>query len=126
MDGCPELHKHLMLINLQYIQRGLESRNSSGPETLEKGPEKAQIQGMRYGAGRGVDPGTSHTRSTRGRGAHGTCRADPVLPFRKGVPLATAVKKLSDLNDNALVAAHLEGHPGAFAELYDRYHDRLV
>src|SRR5690606_41123458 len=30
------------------------------------------------------------------------------------------------MNDNALVAAHLEGHPGAFAELYDRYHDRLV
>jgi RNA polymerase sigma-70 factor (ECF subfamily) len=30
------------------------------------------------------------------------------------------------MSDNALVAAHLEGHPGAFAELYDRYHDRLV
>jgi RNA polymerase sigma-70 factor, ECF subfamily len=45
--------------------------------------------------------------------------------------LATAVQKrdtgaLPALSDNALVAAHLEGHPGAFAELYDRYHDRLV
>ena len=39
--------------------------------------------------------------------------------------MATAVK-ISELTDNALVAAHLEGHPGAFAELYDRYHDRLV
>lgn len=33
---------------------------------------------------------------------------------------------LPELTDNALVAAHLAGHPGAFAELYDRYHDRLV
>jgi RNA polymerase sigma-70 factor, ECF subfamily len=46
--------------------------------------------------------------------------------------LATAVMKkrkrdtLPAMSDNALVAAHLEGHPGAFAELYDRYHMRLV
>lgn len=45
--------------------------------------------------------------------------------------MATAVKKrkqvpLPDLADNELVSAHLEGHPGAFGELYDRYHDRLV
>jgi RNA polymerase sigma-70 factor, ECF subfamily len=46
--------------------------------------------------------------------------------------LATAVMKkrkreaLPAMTDNALVAAHLEGHPGAFAELYNRYHGRLV
>jgi RNA polymerase sigma-70 factor, ECF subfamily len=33
---------------------------------------------------------------------------------------------LPSLSDNELVAAHLEGHPGAFAELYNRYHLRLV
>jgi RNA polymerase sigma-70 factor (ECF subfamily) len=33
---------------------------------------------------------------------------------------------LRKLDDGELVAAHLEGNPGAFAELYDRYRDRLV
>jgi RNA polymerase sigma-70 factor (ECF subfamily) len=33
---------------------------------------------------------------------------------------------LSELSDSQLVAAHLEGNPGAFSELYDRYRDRLV
>ena len=33
---------------------------------------------------------------------------------------------LPELSDSELVAAHLEGHPGAFTELYDRYRDRLV
>jgi RNA polymerase sigma-70 factor, ECF subfamily len=37
-----------------------------------------------------------------------------------------AVIPLADLADNQLVAAHLEGDPGAFSELYDRYRDRLV
>lgn len=45
--------------------------------------------------------------------------------------MATAEKMqnqatLSELSDNALVAAHLEGHPVAFSELYNRYHNRLV
>ena len=44
---------------------------------------------------------------------------------------ATAVQDvdlmpLSDLSDEALVTSHLEGRPGAFQELYDRYRDRLV
>lgn len=33
---------------------------------------------------------------------------------------------LHELDDGELVAAHLAGHPGAFSELYDRYHDKLV
>src|SRR5690554_3452886 len=33
---------------------------------------------------------------------------------------------LHELDDGELVAAHLEGHAGAFAELYDRYRDKLV
>src|SRR5687768_17290513 len=39
--------------------------------------------------------------------------------------MATATE-LSQMQDSELVAAHLEGHPGAFSQLYDRYHDRLV
>ena len=34
--------------------------------------------------------------------------------------------RLERMGDGELVAAHLEGHPGAFSELYDRYHNRLV
>ncbi len=30
------------------------------------------------------------------------------------------------MTDSELVAAHLAGRPGAFTELYDRYHDKLV
>jgi RNA polymerase sigma-70 factor, ECF subfamily len=33
---------------------------------------------------------------------------------------------LPAMMDAELVAAHLEGRPGAFTELYDRYHDKLV
>jgi RNA polymerase sigma-70 factor, ECF subfamily len=33
---------------------------------------------------------------------------------------------LMDMSDSDLVAAHLEGHPLAFSELYNRYRDRLV
>ncbi|HEX7119563.1 MAG TPA: sigma-70 family RNA polymerase sigma factor [Longimicrobiales bacterium] len=33
---------------------------------------------------------------------------------------------LHELDDGELVAAHLEGHAGAFSELYDRYRDKLV
>lgn len=33
---------------------------------------------------------------------------------------------LSELSDGELVAAHLDGHPVAFSELYDRYRERLV
>jgi RNA polymerase sigma-70 factor, ECF subfamily len=46
--------------------------------------------------------------------------------------LATAVmtrrkrETLPEMTDNALVAAHLEGHPAAFGELYGRYQPRLV
>jgi RNA polymerase sigma-70 factor, ECF subfamily len=46
--------------------------------------------------------------------------------------LATAVmtkrkrEALPAMTDNALVAAHLEGHPGAFSELYNRYRGRLA
>ncbi|MDX1674704.1 MAG: sigma-70 family RNA polymerase sigma factor [Longimicrobiales bacterium] len=37
-------------------------------------------------------------------------------------------KKVSilDMTDSELVAAHLDGHPLAFSELYNRYRDRLV
>lgn len=44
---------------------------------------------------------------------------------RQAVQQSRAVP-LPSLSDSELVAAHLEGHPGAFTELYDRYHDRLV
>ena len=43
-----------------------------------------------------------------------------------GKPEAEVRKPLSEYDDQELVAAHLAGHPGAFAELYDRYRDRLV
>jgi RNA polymerase sigma-70 factor, ECF subfamily len=33
---------------------------------------------------------------------------------------------LADLDDSQLVAAHLDGRPGAFTELYDRYRGKLV
>jgi len=33
---------------------------------------------------------------------------------------------LAELSDEALVTAHLDGRPGAFQELFDRYRDRLV
>ncbi len=35
-------------------------------------------------------------------------------------------RPLEDLSDEELVSAHLEGRPGAFQRLYDRYRDRLV
>lgn len=35
-------------------------------------------------------------------------------------------RPLSDLTDEELVTAHLQGRPGAFQDLYDRYRDRLV
>ena len=49
----------------------------------------------------------------------------------KELRLATATERkrkrpLPELGDGELVAAHLEGVPGAFSELYDRYRDRLV
>jgi RNA polymerase sigma-70 factor (ECF subfamily) len=33
---------------------------------------------------------------------------------------------LSELSDEGLVTSHLEGRPGSFQELYDRYRDRLI
>ena len=33
---------------------------------------------------------------------------------------------LEDLTDEQLVTAHLDGRPGAFQRLYDRYRDRLI
>jgi RNA polymerase sigma-70 factor (ECF subfamily) len=44
------------------------------------------------------------------------------------IPTRTEVRRvpLSQMNDGELVAAHLEGHPVAFSQLYDRYRDRLV
>jgi RNA polymerase sigma-70 factor, ECF subfamily len=33
---------------------------------------------------------------------------------------------LTELDDSQLVAAHLDGRPGAFTELYDRYRGKLV
>ncbi|MCH2461452.1 MAG: sigma-70 family RNA polymerase sigma factor, partial [Gemmatimonadetes bacterium] len=33
---------------------------------------------------------------------------------------------LKDLSDEQLVTAHLNGRPGAFQDLYERYRDRLV
>jgi RNA polymerase sigma-70 factor (ECF subfamily) len=35
-------------------------------------------------------------------------------------------RALPEAGDGELVAAHLDGVPGAFSELYDRYRDRLV
>ncbi len=37
-----------------------------------------------------------------------------------------ATTPLDELTDEQLVTAHLEGRPGAFHELFDRYRDRLV
>jgi RNA polymerase sigma-70 factor (ECF subfamily) len=36
------------------------------------------------------------------------------------------IRPLVDLSDEELVTAHLEGRPGAFQSLYDRYRDRLI
>ncbi|HUH13776.1 MAG TPA: sigma-70 family RNA polymerase sigma factor [Longimicrobiales bacterium] len=41
-------------------------------------------------------------------------------------PLAVMRTPTAELSDSELVAAHLEGHPTAFNELYDRYRDKLV
>ena len=38
----------------------------------------------------------------------------------------TDLPPLVDLTDEELVTAHLDGRPGAFQQLYDRYRDRLV
>ena len=35
-------------------------------------------------------------------------------------------RALDDLTDEELVTAHLQGRPGAFHRLYDRYRDRLI
>ena len=35
-------------------------------------------------------------------------------------------RTLDELSDEELVTAHLNGRPGAFQELYDRYRDRLI
>jgi len=37
-----------------------------------------------------------------------------------------AEEPLGELTDEELVSAHLEGRPGAFQDLYDRYRDRLI
>jgi RNA polymerase sigma-70 factor (ECF subfamily) len=37
-----------------------------------------------------------------------------------------AERPLDDLTDEELVTAHLDGRPGAFQRLYDRYRDRLI
>jgi RNA polymerase sigma-70 factor (ECF subfamily) len=44
----------------------------------------------------------------------------------ENVSQTLAERPLEDLTDEELVTAHLEGRPGAFQRLYDRYHDRLV
>ncbi|MGM0668386.1 MAG: sigma-70 family RNA polymerase sigma factor [Gemmatimonadota bacterium] len=36
------------------------------------------------------------------------------------------LRPLADLTDEELVTAHLQGRPGAFQRLYDRYRDRLI
>jgi len=36
------------------------------------------------------------------------------------------LRPLVELPDEELVTAHLDGRPGAFQHLYDRYRDRLV
>lgn len=36
------------------------------------------------------------------------------------------LRPLADLSDEELVVAHLDGRPGAFQSLYNRYRDRLV
>ena len=48
------------------------------------------------------------------------------LPSERSDLVNAAGREIARLMDAQLVAAHLEGHPGAFGELYDRYHDRLV
>jgi RNA polymerase sigma-70 factor, ECF subfamily len=42
------------------------------------------------------------------------------------VATKTVRKPLRSMTDSELVAAHIEGHPGAFTALYDRYRDKLV
>lgn len=41
-------------------------------------------------------------------------------------PTYVLEKPLAQLSDEELVTAHLQGRDGAFGDLYDRYHDRLV
>ena len=36
------------------------------------------------------------------------------------------LRPLADLSDEDLVTAHLDGRPGSFQHLYDRYRDRLI
>lgn len=40
--------------------------------------------------------------------------------------MENATVDLNALSDAQLVQSHLDGHPGAFSELYDRYRDRLI
>src|SRR5688572_33179518 len=35
-------------------------------------------------------------------------------------------EQLEQMSDEQLVTAHLDGRPGAFQQLYDRYRDRLI
>lgn len=48
-----------------------------------------------------------------------TANSDSVRHIRDDRPL-------EQLTDEELVSAHLEGRPGAFQRLYDRYRDRLI
>jgi RNA polymerase sigma-70 factor (ECF subfamily) len=41
-------------------------------------------------------------------------------------PERVPIRSVESMGDGELVAAHLAGHPAAFNELYQRYHDKLV
>ena len=57
---------------------------------------------------------------TRGGAAGAVASEDEAVePPRDLVPL-------KELSDEGLVTSHLDGRPGAFQELYDRYRDRLI
>ena len=47
-------------------------------------------------------------------------------PTRLGQDQLRDLPPLADLTDEELVTAHLEGRPGTFQHLYNRYRDRLV
>lgn len=49
-----------------------------------------------------------------------------MVTFGSIAPRISGRATLSGFSDEALVTAHLDGHPSAFQELFDRYRDRLV
>lgn len=66
---------------------------------------------------------TTRNRTTSRTEALGGSAAVEAPPTNR---LPSELPPLSELSDEELVTAHLDGRSGAFDELFDRYHDRLV